>query len=106
MHDERDASVELTELLDEIGMEFALHTHHPLTHLEVSDASRSQRRSDVGAAGPDALQHRRRLILSARGPGPGPGLERLDEEETTWHPSKQKLSTSAVRRRGIARCWP
>jgi hypothetical protein len=35
-------SIELIELLDEIGMEFALHTHHPLTHLEVSDAATSE----------------------------------------------------------------
>lgn len=25
-------------LLDEIGMNFALHTHHPLTHLEINGA--------------------------------------------------------------------
>lgn len=28
---------DVLELLDEIGLEFALHTHHPLTHLEVDD---------------------------------------------------------------------
>ncbi|MGH8994345.1 MAG: hypothetical protein ACRDYV_08675 [Acidimicrobiia bacterium] len=37
---------EIGELLDEIGMEFALHTHHPLTHLELGDAA------------PDAIKQR------------------------------------------------
>lgn len=27
----------IVELLDEIGLDFALHTHHPLTHLEDAD---------------------------------------------------------------------
>jgi hypothetical protein len=28
---------DITELLDEIGLDFALHTHHPLTHMELGD---------------------------------------------------------------------
>lgn len=32
-----DRADELTALLDEIGIDFALHTHHPLTHMEVGD---------------------------------------------------------------------
>ena len=42
MYDDSEMSVELVELLDDIGMEFALHTHHPLTHLEVSDAATAE----------------------------------------------------------------
>ena len=37
-HDHHSAE-EIVELMDEIGMEFALHTHHPLTHLELGDAA-------------------------------------------------------------------
>lgn len=32
-----DEIVEFRELLDEIGIDFALHTHHPLTHMELDD---------------------------------------------------------------------
>lgn len=42
MENDREMSIELIELLDEIGMEFALHTHHPLTHLELNDAATSE----------------------------------------------------------------
>lgn len=28
---------EFRELLDEVGIDFALHTHHPLTHMELDN---------------------------------------------------------------------
>ena len=33
------ADAEVIELLDDIGLDFALNTHHPLTHLEMEGAT-------------------------------------------------------------------
>jgi hypothetical protein len=51
MSDHTELSIELVELLDEIGMEFALHTHHPLTHLELNDAATSELQARTRCSG-------------------------------------------------------
>jgi hypothetical protein len=37
IYDTVERTPDIVDLLDEIGLEFALHTHHPLTHLELGD---------------------------------------------------------------------